>query len=121
MKGVVMRVAIVLENDKISQHFGKSNCIGIYEVNQSVSLMHKIEGFTHEHGGIPTRILEEKVDVVICGNLGAQAKQKMMNQGIKVISGVSGNVDEVLLKFKNDELISSIDTCQDGNHEHHHE
>ncbi|QWB96549.1 hypothetical protein KHQ89_03760 [Mycoplasmatota bacterium] len=114
-----MKVAVVIEKEKISQHFGKSNCIGIYEIDESIVLVKKIEDFGHEHGGIPSRILKEQVDVVICGNLGEQAKQKMMNEGINVISGAHGLVDDILLKFKNNELVSTIDTCQDGNHEHH--
>lgn len=113
-----MKVALVLEKENISTHFGKSNCIAIYEVNHEATLIKKIENFKHEHGGIPKRIINEKVDVVICGNLGNQAKQNMINQDIEVISGINGKVDDVLLKLINNELISSTDTCTDGHHEH---
>jgi predicted Fe-Mo cluster-binding NifX family protein len=53
--------------------------------------------------------------IVITGNIGPNAFQTLTSAGVKVITGVSGVVKEVVNKFKKDE-IKEIDSPSVGSH-----
>jgi predicted Fe-Mo cluster-binding NifX family protein len=55
------------------------------------------------------------VDSVITGNIGPNAFQTLKAAGIKVITGVSGNIDQVIDKFKKGEL-KDIDSPSVASH-----
>jgi predicted Fe-Mo cluster-binding NifX family protein len=49
-------------------------------------------------------IAKSGIDLVITGNIGPNAFQTLSLAGIKVFTGASGNIKEVIEKFKNGEL-----------------
>jgi predicted Fe-Mo cluster-binding NifX family protein len=116
-----MKVAVVVNKDHISEHFGQSSQIDLYDINnQDIRLVHKIEMPEHQHKGVPIIISNLGVDLVICGNLGEKAKDLFIDQDIKVISGASGKVADVLNAFMNQTLVSKEELCKGHNHHHGH-
>ena len=59
-------------------------------------------------------IVDQKVDVLLTGNCGPKAFKVLQSAGVKVITGVSGQVKDVLLQYKNNELKEAENANVDG-------
>ena len=66
--------------------------------NQSISAMHGA-GI-----GAAQMVANKNVKVVITGNVGPNAHQVLSSTGIKIITGVTGNVKNTIEKFRSGEL-----------------
>jgi len=109
-----MKIAIVCENDRVSSHFGKSNKIVCF--NENGIIIETINVEKHEHEGIFHLLMEAHVDEVICMQLGHKVVDRLKEHKIKVISGVNGQIDEVIQRYINKTIVSKDNICQ-----HHHE
>ena len=59
-------------------------------------------------------IVDQKVDVLLTGNCGPKAFKVLQTAGVKVMTGVAGQVRDVLLQFKNNELKETEQANVDG-------
>lgn len=119
-----MRIGIAAKNEGVSEHFGKSDALYIYFVNESfTSLLEIIRVDQHEHEGFPKIVVGSSIDVLICGGLGMKAKNRLQQESIEVISGVSGPVEMVFELYLKNKLVSTEEVCSghNHNHEHHHD
>jgi len=117
-----MKLGIVLDEQSISQHFGQANGLAIYEINdQVVTMVNHIQSIEHQHEGMPQIVLHAHIDVIICGNLGQKAIQMFKENNIEVISGIQGELEDVLRRYQNHELVSNNVACSGHEHEHEHE
>jgi len=94
-------------NSSIAQVFGR--CSYFLFVDTETEEFRAIENKARETVGgagiaAAQTVVNEKVKVVIVGNIGPNALTLLEQSGIKVISGVSGTAKEVLEKFKKGEL-----------------
>ncbi len=117
-----MKVGIAGSNGKVSQHFGHSKELNVFKISDNkVSFLEKIEVQEHVHKGFPQIVLNADIDVLICGNLGAGAVQKMENENIEVITGASGDINETIELYAKGELVSKDLQCEGHSHDHDHE
>ncbi len=112
-----MKIGIVAVNDQVSAHFGQSEGLYVYTKNEDTYELEIKQVKPHQEGSFPQMVFHEHVDVLICGGLGLKAKQKFDGFGIKVIAGVSGDIDTVFHKYLHDELESNDSFCE-GHHHH---
>jgi len=108
-----MKIAVVSENKMVSSHFGKSDEIVCF--NEKGIIVETIKVEKHEHEGNFHLLMKADVDVVICMQLGKKVMERLVEHKIKVLSGVRGNIDEVITKYVNHTLVSKENICQ-----HHH-
>lgn len=48
------------------------------------------------HGALVTLLKEANVDMLVCGGIGQGARDALAQNSISLISGASGNVDEII-------------------------
>ena len=72
------------------------------------------------HGALAGMLKILGIDVLICGGMGAGAKNALAAQGIQVCGGVSGNADTAVSDYILGKLVYS-DAANCDHHDHHHD
>ena len=74
------------------------------------------------HGALAGFLLENGVDVLICGGIGGGAQMALAQAGIQLFGGVSGDADAAVDALLKEELVFNPNvTCNHHGEEHHHE
>lgn len=119
-----MRSAIPTEGKMVSPHFGRAPSFTIIDIENGKVLNRKeIESPGHQPGAIPEFLRQQGVECVICEGMGIKAISLFKEHGIKVITGVSGNIDEVIEKLIKGKLSGGEDPCKhngEGGCDHSH-
>ena len=114
-----MKIAVATEGTNVSGHFGKCENFTIAEIENSAILSKDIiNTLGNQHGLLPTFLASHDVNVVIAVGMGEGARQNLISNDIKIISGASGNVDEVINAYLKGNLKSNDVGC--SGHEHLH-
>ena len=118
-----MKIAVTYENGEIFQHFGHTEQFKVYEVENGKIVSEKILSSNGSgHGALATLLSGNKVDILICGGIGAGAQIALAEMGIKLYGGVSGNADEAVKAFLEESLAYNPNVKCDHHgegHEHH--
>lgn len=117
-----MKIAIATEGSTVSAHFGKCETFTIVEIeNSNIKNKSVISTEGNQHGLLPGFLASQGVDLVIAGGMGEGARQNLADNGIEIISGISGNIDEAIGAFIKGELVSTNAGCSGHGHEHGHD
>jgi predicted Fe-Mo cluster-binding NifX family protein len=110
-----MKIAIATDNNKVSEHFGRCPNYTLFtiEENKVVETV-MLDNPGHEPGKIPAFLKEQGASVIIAGGMGARAQALFNESGIKVIIGVSGEINVVIEKYIKNELLAGPSTCSEG-------
>jgi predicted Fe-Mo cluster-binding NifX family protein/predicted RNA-binding Zn-ribbon protein involved in translation (DUF1610 family) len=107
------RIALPLDGDRLSTHFGHAAKFGIYDVGDG-----RILGEAgavpppHAPGVIPAWLAEQGVTLVIASGLGRKAMAAFDEAGIEVIPGASpGAAAEVVGSYLAGELVAGENAC----------
>jgi predicted Fe-Mo cluster-binding NifX family protein len=107
------KIAVATDNNNASGHFGHCQGFTIYETDKKEVLK---RSFTpnpgHRPGFLPRYLKEMDVDVIISGNMGASAQDLFNENGIQVIVGAEGDIDDLVMKYLSGELSSTNSFCQ---------
>ena len=115
-----MKLAIPTKGSVVDDHFGHCEAYSIISVDDTntitgITMMPSPQGCGCKSNIIPV-LKEEGVEVMLAGNMGAGALNKIQSSGIKVVRGCSGNVKHVAEAYLKNELEDSGVGCN-----HHHE
>ena len=92
-----MKIAVTYENGEIFQHFGHTEQFKVYDVQDSAIVKAEvIDTNGSGHGALAGLLSDLGVDVLICGGIGGGAQMALMQAGIKLFGGVSGNADDAV-------------------------
>lgn len=124
-----MKIAVTYENGQIFQHFGHTEMFKIYDVADGKVVDSKVVDTNGQgHGALAGFLLENKVDVLICGGIGGGAQMALAQAGIQLFGGVQGSADAAVEALLNRELDYNPDVkCEhhgeghDHDHDHDHE
>lgn len=115
-----MRIAVTYENGQVFQHFGHTAQFKIYDVtNQTIENTEIVNTNGNGHGALAEFLHNNEVDVLICGGIGGGAQQALIEAGIKLYGGVTGNTDEAVHALLHDALDFNPDVHCDHHEKNH--
>jgi predicted Fe-Mo cluster-binding NifX family protein len=94
-----MIIAIPLEAEKSSAHFGHSAQFAVIQTDATKTILarHDLDAPPHEPGLLPTWLCQHGVNLVLCGGIGPRAIELCEQKGITVVTGVSCDFPEALV------------------------
>lgn len=116
-----MKIAMPKDGKIINQHFGRSESFAIItlEDNKIVDINEvSAASLAHNHGGLTNLLLNSDVSLVITGGIGGGMFNALQAQGLKVIRGASGKIEEVVEDYLAGKL-EDVENCCDHHGEHH--
>ena len=116
----IMRIAVTYENGEIFQHFGHTGQFKIYDIEDNkVAASQVVDTNGSGHGALAGFLVENNVNVLICGGIGGGAQTALAEAGIKLYGGVSGSADDAVNALLADALAFNPDVrCSHHDHEH---
>jgi predicted Fe-Mo cluster-binding NifX family protein len=117
-----MKVAIPTYSGKVDDHFGHCEHFMVFTVNDNKEIIHE-ELIASPNGcGCKSNIVENLsnagVKVMLAGNIGEGAVNKLNSYGITVIRGCSGEIKTVTSEWLKGNIKDNGKLCIE--HEHHH-
>ncbi|MBN2610645.1 MAG: NifB/NifX family molybdenum-iron cluster-binding protein [Bacteroidales bacterium] len=114
-----MKIALPTRNNKIDEHFGHCEYYTIFTVSvdnaiEKTELLPSPEGCGCK-SDIATVLRNMGVTLLLAGNMGEGAVNKIGAAGIQVVRGCTGNVHEVVNAYLQGTVTDSGETCA-----HHH-
>jgi len=92
-----MKIAVTYENGKIFQHFGHTEQFKVYDIqNSAIVKAEVIDTNGSGHGALAGLLSNLGVDILICGGIGGGAQMALMQAGIKLFGGVTGDADDAV-------------------------
>lgn len=120
------KIAIPTRDGHVDDHFGHCDHYTIYTIdnNQVVATetLPSPEGCGCK-SGVAADLQQMGVEVMLAGNMGDGAKNKLEAHNIKVLRGCQGPVDSVLQSYLKGFVFDSGASCDHhecGNHHHDH-
>ncbi|WP_018125415.1 NifB/NifX family molybdenum-iron cluster-binding protein [Desulfovibrio oxyclinae] len=116
-----MKIAIPTRDNLVDEHFG--HCLHFTIMTVQEGGIADTETLPAPEGcgcksNVATVLADMGVKVLLAGNMGMGAVQVLGKNGIEVIRGCSGNVDEVAQKFLAGEVKDQLIEC--NHHDCHH-
>lgn len=112
-----MRIAVANDDQMVAAHFGHCASFVVFqEVEGEITDFQEIPNPGHRPGFLPKFLHGLGVNVIIAGGMGQSAIQLFEEQGIEVITGCSGNPEQVVQDYLSNSLDFSAEPC----HEHQH-
>ena len=109
---VTRRIAIAADGSGVSSHFGHCERYAIYHIRgQDIVHQEFILNPGHEPGKLPRLLASCGITHVLAGGMGMKAVQLFEAQGIGVILGIQGPVDEIAACFAQDRIVAGESTC----------
>jgi len=110
-----MRIAIPSEGQMVSAHFGRCPEFTLVDVeDRQVKNRRTIKNPGHVPGFLPKFLKEQQADCIVSAGMGMRARELFAQEGIEVLLGVEGPVDEVVQRLCDGTLESGESLCQPG-------
>ncbi|MDD3029359.1 MAG: NifB/NifX family molybdenum-iron cluster-binding protein [Alphaproteobacteria bacterium] len=110
-----MIIALPLDGDTLSSHFGHCHAFALAHVQADTKKIEKIEIVTappHEPGVLPQWLANKGAHAVICGGIGPRAVDLLSQNGIKVVMGAPVDTPDALVQaFLNGTLQTGANSC----------
>ncbi|MEI6101039.1 MAG: NifB/NifX family molybdenum-iron cluster-binding protein [Eubacteriales bacterium] len=107
-----MKIAVTTDGEQIFQHFGQCSIFTVFTVVNAMITDKKIlDASASGHAALAPFLKSTGADVVICGGIGGGARQMLSEAGIKLISGMEGNIEDAVAKYIKGELNDMGGSC----------
>ena len=107
------------ENKNVYGHFGSTTLFTVYTMEDGKLVEKKeIANAGTGHTSTVETLVNEGVNVLLCGGIGGPAMQGLLQKGILVIPGLQGDVDVAVSSYLDGSLtVSTTPTCDHHDHE----
>lgn len=111
-------VAVPYENGEVFQHFGHTEVFKLYTTEGEKILSAQLVNTDGSGHGLLAEFLNvHGAGVLLCGGIGAGAKDALAQKGIAIFPGITGDADTRVQEFLNGTLLyNAAAQCN-----HHHE
>lgn len=110
-----MKIAISTDSGKVSAHFGRCPEFTTVEIeNGEVVERERIENPGHKRGYLPKFLKERGVDCIVAGGMGRRAVSMFEDFDIRTITGVNGDIGDVIRKIIDGEIEGAENLCSPG-------
>lgn len=115
-----MRIAVAYKDGEIFEHFGHCETFALYDYEgaEVSEVTKKLIDCSDRHGhqAMADLMRESRVDAVICGNMGGEAKSLLLSYGIVPVAGYCGSADDAadLLVTGQLPIIDGAGACSGG-------
>ena len=114
-----MIIAVTCAGNEVFQHFGHTPSFAVFTAeNKTITDEKIIDCGESGHGALASLLAAEKVDVLICGGIGAGAINALKAANIKVIGGASGNVRQAAENYLAGSLKVRLNFFCNHHHDH---
>lgn len=115
-----MKIAVTYSDGEIFQHFGHTEQIKVYDIEDNKIIGSEILSTDgNGHSAIADFLSDAEAKVLICGGIGPCAISALQEYGIVLCAGVSGNADEAVEAFLNGNLKFQTEANCSHHGEHH--
>ena len=114
-----MRIAVTYINGEVFGHFGHTEQLKLYDVeNGKITKEVIVHTNGSGHGALAGFLADHNVDALICGGIGMGAQNALTAAGIRFYAGVTGSADAAAKALAEGTLAFDPDARCD-HHEHH--
>lgn len=107
----MMTIAVAYDDGAVFQHFGRTEQFKLYKIDHGVITATALLPCGEAHCGALAGLLADNgVDALLCGNIGAGAKDAVQRAGLMLFAGVCGDADEAAKAFAEGTLCFAPDT-----------
>ena len=115
-----MKIAVTYENGQIFQHFGHTEQMKLYTVeNGEVVSSEVVSTNGSGHGALAGFLMANGVDTLICGGIGGGAQAALAEAGIKLYGGCVGEADRAVQNLLDKTLMYNPDVSCSHHEEGH--
>ena len=117
-----MKIAVPTKNGVVDNHFGHCEYYTIFTVNEGIVKMKEILPSPQGCGcksGVVFDLSRKGVQVMLAGNIGQGAKNVLESNGITVVRGCTGDVDQLVMDYIAGKVADNGELCNHhecGNH-----
>ena len=123
----MMKIAVPTRDERVDDHFGHCDHYTIFTIEENKVVSRETLASPQGCGcksGIAADLQEMGVVMMLAGNMGEGAKNKLNAHNIDVIRGCSGDVNELVQLYLEGKISDSGLGCSEhecGDHHNHHE
>jgi predicted Fe-Mo cluster-binding NifX family protein len=116
-----MKLAIPTRNERVDDHFGHSDYFTIHTIENNTVVkserMESLQGCGCKSNLVEV-LVEQNVELMLAGNMGQGAFNKLVESGIKVVRGCSGDINTLLKDFLAGKVSDLNILCDHHGHDH---
>ncbi len=95
-----MRIAVPYEDGQIFQHFGHTSQMKVYDIADGKIIQEQLADASGSgHSALAGFLADLQADTVICGGIGAGAREALAQAGIRLYGGVKGLAGDAIKAF----------------------
>jgi len=107
-----MRVAIAVDGDEVSPHFGRCERYELVDLTDGkVAARQRLAHPGHAPGELPPYLKQVGADCIVAGGMGPRAVGLFESLGMQVIVGVSGPLEDVVTALAEGRLEGGDSLC----------